>query len=454
MKILHVTMVDPQVGQGGLSKYCKELMECETAMGHNVSVIYPGKLGSKSQKVIIKKAASNYFTIHGALPAAITYGIDNPERYMASADSEIYRNWLAGQNYDIIHVHSIQGIHREFFLSAKWLEIPMVFTTHDYYPICMKCNLVDENNQICEEHSPFKCQKCNAVGGLTYRDQAIRQSKIYHRIKTQKWHSAALKNYLYLKNFLGMSRKRDALTSDQAKAYSRYNSYRKDIFNTFTLIHCNSFETMKIYKRFFPNKKYDAIPITHAGLKRLPKEKNETSVYNIGYMGGMSRHKGYDIFESALDKLKNIRVINWVAWFYGGPFLGKKDSERRKYCKYFTKAEEEDVWSKLDILVVPSQWRETFGFVVQEALCHGIPVICSDLVGSKDLVKQLDGHLIFQYNNINSLADAIAHLLENADYYNCLCEKIGRLELDISMETHTEKIIDMYKSLAVPGKIS
>lgn len=447
MKILHVTIANPQSSQGGLNRYCKELMDCEADLGHTVSAIYPGKPG-RTKNIKIRKITPTYFTISGALPVAITYGIDNPERYMVHVRSERYKNWLQEQNYDMIHVHSIQGIHKEFFLAAKLLNVPMIFTTHDYYPICMKCNLVDSNNQICEENTPSKCHQCNAAGGLKRNEQMLMQSNLYRNIKKQKWCAAVIKYVQYFKkNFLIQT---ECHPSAQTESYSDYNIYRKEIFDTFSFIHCNSFATKEVYKKFFPHRNYAVIPITHAGLNRRRKERMETDIYNIGFLGGMSRHKGYYILENALQCLEDRGITNWTAWFYGGDFpQEKKNSERRKYCKYFTKSEEDKVWDKLNILIVPSQWHETFGFVVLEALCRGIPVICSDLVGSKYFVEQLDECLIFQYNNVTSLVDALTRLLESADYYNCLCKKIETLNLNIDMKVHTERILEVYANLMI-----
>lgn len=40
-----------------------------------------------------------------------------------------------------------------------------------------------------------------------------------------------------------------------------------------------------------------------------------------------------------------------------------------------------------DILIVPSLWKETFGFTLLEGLSNAIPIIATDTVGSKDLIK-------------------------------------------------------------------
>ena len=77
----------------------------------------------------------------------------------------------------------------------------------------------------------------------------------------------------------------------------------------------------------------------------------------------------------------------------------QKSGDEYKYVGFFTQDEEDNVWANTDLLVVPSRWPETFGFIVLEALCRGVPVLCSDLVGSQDLLKEIDASLVFHYDD-------------------------------------------------------
>ena len=43
---------------------------------------------------------------------------------------------------DVIHIHTFMGLYAEFLEAAKQLQIKTVFTTHDYYAICPKGNML------------------------------------------------------------------------------------------------------------------------------------------------------------------------------------------------------------------------------------------------------------------------------------------------------------------------
>ena len=63
-----------------------------------------------------------------------------------------------------------------------------------------------------------------------------------------------------------------------------------------------------------------------------------------------------------------------------------------------------------DVLVLPS-FRETWGLVVNEALCFGLPVIVSDQVGSgRDLVRHGSNGFIFPQGDQDVLAEQLAQI--------------------------------------------
>lgn len=54
------------------------------------------------------------FEIINSLPLAVFGGIKNPEKFQLKVDHSIYSNLLDDFRPDVIHVHSLMGIHKEF----------------------------------------------------------------------------------------------------------------------------------------------------------------------------------------------------------------------------------------------------------------------------------------------------------------------------------------------------
>ena len=102
-----------------------------------------------------------------------------------------------------------------------------------------------------------------------------------------------------------------------------------------------------------------------------------------------------------------------------GPLRGEMedfaDNHRIKsiYFMGFKNRQEMGIFYALsDIFVLPSR-RETWGMVVNEALCFSLPVIVSDQVGAGvDLVVSEKNGLIFPAGDINQLADRLSKLVK------------------------------------------
>jgi glycosyltransferase involved in cell wall biosynthesis len=79
-------------------------------------------------------------------------------------------------------------------------------------------------------------------------------------------------------------------------------------------------------------------------------------------------------------------------------------------------------YADADICVLPSGYGETWGLVINEAMCHSKAVIVSDLVGcGRDLVTKNNGFQ-FPYKDVNRLAEALKILVSD----NLLRERFGR----------------------------
>ena len=76
-----------------------------------------------------------------------------------------------------------------------------------------------------------------------------------------------------------------------------------------------------------------------------------------------------------------------------------------------------------DIFVLPSGLGETWGLVVNEAMCFSLPIIVSDLVGcGPDLVKHGENGYIFKTGNIEELAEYLQELINHNPNNANVCE--------------------------------
>jgi len=112
-------------------------------------------------------------------------------------------------------------------------------------------------------------------------------------------------------------------------------------------------------------------------------------------------------------------------------FLGFKN--QTELPEYYTIA---------DIFVLPSGVGETWGLVVNEAMCFGLPIIVSDVVGcGPDLVKHGENGYIYPVGNIEKLTDYLEDLIKNPAKRTAFGKKSFEIIQNYSYEKDIEGIL-------------
>lgn len=434
MRILHVSMGIPPFRVGGLNEYCLEVILQQMEDGHEVSILYPGSY-TISKLPHIKKDNSNIYEIEAyklqnPLPLSLVFGVNSPDRYMKRCSKEIFGTFLDNLKPDVIHIHSIQGIYKEFFECAYEKKYKMIFTTHDYYPICLRCSLYDNHHHLCNELNAEKCTYCNQGIGLSKKQEILMQSKIYSKLK-YSWIVKKMRKAIRHKiNNSNKKQKTEYMMTQLNKVddYERIRKYYSEIMGYMSIVHCNSQIAQNIYSKIFPKLEYKKILITKKSISGLSKEvcyhENNTNI-NIGYIGGKSEFKGMAVLIAATLKLDEFGIHNWNLRLYGGNFEEEEKIDSRIFSMgIYDKSEKEDVLRNMSILVIPSLWPETFGFGSIEALSVGTPVVCSDIVGSKECIhenvenkNQIASSCIFKNGNVEDLAKTLAEIIKHKHTY-------------------------------------
>lgn len=450
MRILHYALGFPPYRSGGLTKYCMDLMSAQKKAGHQVAMMWPGAISfsghfvrfKKSKKRINDGIGEEYidsFEVINPLPVPLDEGILEVEKFTkACSDIKAYESFLEEYAPDVIHIHTLMGLHKEFVKIAKNMGIKIVFTSHDYFGICPKVTLF-RNDEVCDGDCK-KCGECNQ-GALSLNKIRILQSGLYRGLKNtaivKKMRKAHRNEFFreeepeekYTKELLQYGEesedneeKRNQEVTDKfgemildeyCHRYEKLRKYYISILKMVDVIHFNSTVTASVYRKFLPDTvKGKVINITHSNIgdNRRVKDFHE-NVLRITYLAPAKNFKGYGIMKQALDEI-------WIQ--------GKRDFHLTMYNEaetmapyitvkpHFDYKELVNIFEETDVLIMPSVWKETFGFTVLEALSYGVPVLVTENVGAKDLLDDGRFGMIVE-PTVDGVKEGILQLMENRE---------------------------------------
>lgn len=399
MKIIHYTLGLPPFRNGGLVNYSLDLAR-EQSKDNEVILLYPGR-HTINQKVKIKCEKKDeifrVFSIMNPLPLSIMKGIKNPKDFMKKNEKDIFEDFLRKERPDIVHIHTLMGLPKEFIQVCNYLKIKTVFTTHDYFGICPKVNLVDENLENCLNYQEGeKCIICNRMSEQTSKLKKY-NSYLYIKMRENK----LLNKY---KGFFKIIFKRitpktiNKLISDNEKIksieYKGLRNYYLSILNLVDIFHFNSNISKKIYTQYLKELNGEIVFITHRNLVKdinFKKEKNNTGIKIISFLGNENPIKGLGVLLEAFEMLSEENKSKLKLRIYGVEKNFFRNSNINiEFKGTYNHTELKDIFRKTDYTIIPSLWYETFNFVALESKIYETPVIISETIGAKDIFRKED----------------------------------------------------------------
>jgi glycosyltransferase involved in cell wall biosynthesis len=330
-----------------------------------------------------------------------------------------FRQLLAQLQPDAIHFHHILHLGTQFireaarYRSQAGKPVRLLFSLHEYLPICANDGqmLMRETDELCTEASPTRCAYClktrpprpRAPEELFLRDRLIRAA------------FSLVDTFIAPSDFLRATYERWGLT-----------------------------RPIRVIDNGLP-------PMTPLAPRRLAPGERRT---RFAYLGQINRYKGLQVLLEAVGFLSTeLREQTRIA--IHGCGLSEQDEAyqrqiaelRQRYPSQidlhgsYDRGELPNLLSEADTLVLPSIWWENSPLVLQEAKALGRPVLCSDLGGMREKVRDgIDG-LRFARGSAASLARAMERAADPATW-----EQLQRgIEPPPSIQETTRLIRDLYQ---------
>jgi len=104
----------------------------------------------------------------------------------------------------------------------------------------------------------------------------------------------------------------------------------------------------------------------------------------------------------------------------------------------------EDFMHKADIYV-HSALYEPFGLVLLEAMAAGLPVVCLDGKGNRDIMREKYNGFMIPKPDVELFAEKIIQLINDKDLYAHISENAESFAKDYDIKAYVEKLMQIYK---------
>lgn len=257
---------------------------------------------------------------------------------------------------DIVNLHNLAGLSAAAIGAAHARGMPVVQTLHDYYFVCPRTAMFRDGH-VCDA----PCSGCHAL--TRRRRRASRSVEI-----------AA-----------GVS---EAMLRPLAAAGAFPDAQRRVVVHN-------------------PNPPADP-DYTAMGHVHPPG-----APLRLGFLGRLDITKGLETLIAAMGRLQDLPVTTMIA----GTGRGEYESELRAAAaglpiQFLGHVAPAELFRRIDLLVVPSAWREPFGRVVQEAFAYGVPVLGADSGAIPEVIGSAGADLCFPAQDPAALAAQVRRLVE------------------------------------------
>lgn len=444
MNILFITHFLPPARNAGTENYTFGLAKELQARGHDVHVVCAGswQTGDAYWNGVVEEIFEGLSVhriqlnwTHADDPNSITY------------DSEIVEEWLArfleSIKPQVIHITSTMTLGLGTLWAPYRAGIPIVLTLMDFWFLCPRTVLVRGDGQLCNGiTTAWECQSC-----------LLASSHLYQRTRKllPERHQPALWNAISKSTTLGRLRgaRGMALNMEQRKALM------KEALELPNVILSHSGTVQQLFAEADLSQRIVHLSNGH-DMQWMSQytEKRDAKTFRFGYMGQIREAKGIHVLVEAFQSLNlngHARIDIWGDLTRDKKYVEQLQviiggDESIKLRGRFERNQLAEVLSGIDILVVPSLWYENAPLVIHEAFATKTPVIAANLGGMAEAVTHGVNGLLFEWGDVDNLANVLHRVVSDVELVDQLREGIGAVK---TVSEEVSQLEDIYNMLVI-----
>ena len=325
-------------------------------------------------------------------------------KYIDKRLAQIFEDYFQKINPDIVHIGHLSHLTVLIVKIIKKYKIPILFTLHDFWMMCIRGQLIKDDLSLCNGPSVEKCAKCNMKYFASF-EQA--KKEIYYSLNLLKEVNEQIDLFIAPSQFL-------------REKYIEYGIPENKITYMDYGFNLTLFEKIK---------------------------KNVSKKIRFGFLGRIIPVKGLTTLINSFNDINHSKAeLNIYGKFSNSHqyLLNRCENSAIHFKGSYKYKDIAKVFSNIDVLIVPSIWYENSPLVIQEGFLAGVPIITSNLGGMAELVQHEKNGLLFEPGNVEDLKKKINRFIEDPSLIKKLTQKPMNVR---SIQQDAQKIIEIYNKL-------
>ena len=366
------------------------------------------------------------------------------EEYRNELVAEHVRGYVQQLRPDVVHMFHLVYLSGAVIGVFRELGVPMVYTTTDFWPICLRGTLAKPSGELSSgpDEISSNCLECRTVERILppYKPPEPERKQEFYREVAER----AL-----------AGRRNEHPNMAAVRTTVARTPYLRERFNRMDAILAPTefMRTMLIGNGIDPELvSVSPYGMDVSGLRGARVAAPQPDSLRIGYIGAIRRWKGLDVLLRALGKLPKdggttLRICGDLR---GDPKYTREvydlagGDPRVNFAGLFPNEEMGAELGKIDVLVVPSVWYENAPLVIYSALAAGVPVVATNLGGMAGLIQHERNGLLFEPGDPEDLASQLRRLAKDPN----LLAELGRNGGGVrGVEDSVNEMLELYGRL-------
>lgn len=475
MKILFYNWADClSADGGGVTVYLRNLLGSKPMAAHELYMLSSGNSYQPFGKAFWRELPADgklpevrrFEVVNSKVLAPALSAFANPRDLASPWEESVILDFVKAHGpFDVLHLHNLEGLPLNALrlLKAQNPACSIIYSVHNYFPYCPQINLIQPALNICcgADISDARCaNRCKRI-----YDNSLVWTELARRVPGA--HIARrVRNLPIIRGSVNLAKRLFNRNKNSGGSAFSFEKRRKDYVDTLNetcdAIVCVSERVSEISEAFGVAKEklvteYIGTELANVYEDRPERHAPADGSFNLAYIGYATDHKGFFFLVNSLARLDpeiagKISLFLSVKYLWDEPWVRASLYHFRNVTLISQGYRREDLAELLKdthLGIVPQLWEDCLPQTALEMHCLGIPLLCSDRGGAKELGNNAD--FVFKAGD---MPDFLAKLGNIIDGKVALESYWQNARTPRSIDAHSQNLLDLYEKLGKTPRVA